>query len=195
MYPIFLCSVVATAIIIERWIFFRRVRGASQRLHCDVRTHLQSSSLDDGIRVCRANRTPLAQVSLAGRTRAADAEDRTRQAIEEVGQMGVAEFQRFMVGLASIIGGATLLGFSGTVTGLIKAFQQVERLRGAVNPSVLATRIWEAFLTTAFGLIVAIPASFAHGLLISRIPGKVRLMEQRSRKWMFLFVTGREDRA
>jgi len=195
MYPILLCSVVALAIIIERWIFLRRVRGANERFHREVRTHLHPGNLDDAIRVCRASQAPLAQVFFAGLVRVADGEDRTRQAIEEVGQMEVAEFQRFMGGLSSIIGGATLLGFLGTVTGLIKAFQQVERLQGAVNPSVLASGIWEALLTTAFGLIVAIPASFAHGLIMSRIQGEVRQMEERSRKLMVLLVTGREDRA
>jgi biopolymer transport protein ExbB len=195
MYPILLCSVVALAIIIERWIFLRRVRGANERFHLEVRTHLHPGSLDDAIRVCRASQAPLAQVFFAGLMRVADGEDRTRQAIEEVGQMEVAEFQRFMGGLSSIIGGATLLGFLGTVTGLIKAFQQVERLQGAVNPSVLASGIWEALLTTAFGLIVAIPASFAHGLIMSRIQGEVRQMEERSRKLMVLLVTGREDGA
>lgn len=195
MYPILLCSVVALAIIIERWNFLRRVRRANERFLQEVRPHLHPGSLEDAVRVCRTSRAPLAHVFLAGLVRVADGEDRTRQAIEEVGREEVSEFERSMGALSSIIGGATLLGFLGTVTGLIKAFQQVERLQGAVNPSALASGIWEALLTTAFGLMVAIPASFAHGLIVSRIQGEVRHMEERSRRLMVLLVTGREDPA
>lgn len=192
MYPILLCSIAALAIFLERSFVLRRTRQENDRFLREVRTHLRPGRLDDAIETCRENNAPLARIFLAGLLRVSDGEDRTRQSIEEAGQREVAELMRRVGGLATVVGGAPLLGFLGTVVGMIQAFQQVERLSGHVDASVLAGGIWQALLTTAAGLVVAVPTFFAHNFLVSRIQAQVRLMEERSRQLMLLLTTGRD---
>jgi biopolymer transport protein ExbB len=85
-----------------------------------------------------------------------------------------------MAGLATIVAGAPLLGFLGTVLGMIQAFQQIERLGGNVNASVLAGGIWQAMLTTAAGLTVAVPTLFAHNYIMGKIRSQVVELEEES---------------
>ena len=80
--------------------------------------------------------------------------------------------------LATIAGVAPMLGFLGTVTGMIRAFQEIQNLQGNVNPSVLAGGIWEALLSTAAGLVVGIMAIFFYNFLIGRINRAVHDMER-----------------
>ena len=86
-----------------------------------------------------------------------------------------------------------MLGFLGTVIGMIMAFQRIEALGGNVDASVLAGGIWQALLTTAAGLSVAVPTFFAHNYIVARIHSEIRVMEDRSRDLMVLLATG-EDR-
>lgn len=192
MYPILLCSIAGLAIFLERTFTLRRTRLLNDQFLREVRAHLQPGRLEDAIKICQQKDAPLARIFLAGLMRVSDGEDRTRQSIEEAGQKEVADLMRRVGGLATVVGGAPLLGFLGTVVGMIQAFQQVERLSGHVDASVLAGGIWQALLTTAAGLSVAVPTYFAHNFLVSRIQAQVRLMEERSRQLMLLLTTGRD---
>lgn len=192
MWPILLCSIIALAIFIERILVLRRVRKENERFLIEVRSQLKPERLEDALAVCQRSSSPLARIFQSGLLRVPDGEDRTRAAIEEAGYKEVAALKRNLGGLASMVGGAPLLGFLGTVQGMIQAFQKVEHMSGRVNPSILASGIWTALLTTAFGLIVAIPAFFAHNFLISRIEMQVHEMEERSRQFMLVLLTGRD---
>lgn len=192
MWPILLCSIVALALFTERMRVLRRAGRENERFLIEVRAHLRPNRLEEAIAICRQNPSPLARIFLAGLVRVPDGEDRTRVAIEEAGYKEVALLKRNLGGLASIVGGAPLLGFLGTVQGMIQAFQKVEQMTGRVNPSILASGIWTALLTTAFGLIVAIPSFFAYNFLISRIEMQVHDMEERSRQFMLVLITGRD---
>jgi len=192
MWPILACSVVALAIFIDRMLVLRRSRRENERFLLEVRSHLRPGRLEDAIGICQRYAAPLARVFHAGLLRVADGEDRTRQAIEEAGAKEVVLLRRRLGGLASMVGGAPLLGFLGTIFGMIQAFQAVEHMSGRVNPSILAAGIWTALLTTAFGLMVAIPSFFAHNYLVSRIQDEVHTMEERSRQLMVLLTTGRD---
>jgi biopolymer transport protein ExbB len=120
-------------------------------------------------------------------------ERQTREAISEAGGRATARLEKNVSGLATIVGGAPLLGFLGTVIGMIMAFQRIEALGGNVDASVLAGGIWQALLTTAAGLSVAVPTFFAHNYIVARIHSEIRVMEDRSRDLMVLLATG-EDR-
>jgi biopolymer transport protein ExbB len=192
MWPILLCSIVALALFLERMRVLRRARQENDRFLVEVRAHLRPGRLEDAVAICQRSPSPLARIFLAGLLRVPDGEDRTRSAIEEAGYKEVALLKKNLGGLASMVGGAPLLGFLGTVQGMIQAFQKVEHMSGRVNPSILASGIWTALLTTAFGLIVAIPAFFAHNFLVSRIEMQVHEMEERSRQFMLVLITGRD---
>lgn len=192
IYPILLCSIVGLAIFLERVWRLRRARQDNAVFLKEVRAHLRPDRLEEAVKVCTGSQAPLAHVFLAGLLRVPDGEDRTREAIEEAGRREVVELRRNLGGLATITGGAPLLGFLGTVLGMIQAFQQVERLGGNVNASVLAGGIWEALVTTAAGLAVAAPAFFAYNFLLSRTQDQVHEMEEKTRQLMLVLTTGRD---
>ena len=103
--------------------------------------------------------------------------ERVREAIESAGKQEINKLEKGLSVLATISGVAPLLGFLGTVTGMISAFMRIEDLQGAANPSDLAGGIWEALLTTAFGLGVGIIAYTFYNYLVSSISKLVLDME------------------
>ncbi|MBD3236669.1 MAG: MotA/TolQ/ExbB proton channel family protein [Candidatus Eisenbacteria bacterium] len=194
MIPIVICSIVAVAIIIERLVKLARVRRENARFLDAIRGRIRAGDLDEAIHVCRENlSSPLSAVFLEALLHIPQGERRTREAISEAGEREAARLERNVGGLATIVGGAPLLGFLGTVIGMILAFQRIEALGGNVDASVLAGGIWQALLTTAAGLTVAVPTFFAHNYIVARVHSEVQIMEDRSRDLMILLTTG-EDR-
>ncbi|MCA9754213.1 MAG: MotA/TolQ/ExbB proton channel family protein [Candidatus Eisenbacteria bacterium] len=193
MLPIVLCSIIGLAIFIDRSVRLRRSARANAAFLDQIRGNIRVGKIEDSLEICKSSQSPIAAVFAAGLRRVGDGEAATRQAIEDAGRKETAELEKHLGGLATIAGGAPLLGFLGTVLGMIGAFQTVERLGGNVNASVLAGGIWQALLTTAAGLAVAVPAFFAHNFLYDRIQSQVHAMEERSRELMLLLVTGDES--
>ena len=193
MLPIVLCSIIGLAIFIDRAVRLRKTARSNAAFLEQIKGNIRVGNMDDALTICRSSQSPIAAVFAAGLRRVGDGEVATRQAIEDAGRKETAELERHLGGLATIAGGAPLLGFLGTVLGMIEAFQTVERLGGNVNASVLAGGIWQALLTTAMGLAVAVPAFFAHNFLYDRIQSQVHAMEERSRELMLLLVTGDES--
>jgi len=194
MIPIALCSVVALAIILERLARLAKVRQENERFLAAIQGRIRKGSLETAIEICKTNpQAPLAGIFLAGLTYVELGEERTQRAIVEAGSREAVRLERNMGALATISGGAPLLGFLGTVLGMIQAFQRIETLGGNVDATVLAGGIWQALLTTAAGLCVAAPTFFAHNYIVSRVNLEVQAMEDRSRELMVLLTTG-EDR-
>src|SRR5699024_6861396 len=110
-------------------------------------------------------------------------------ALRNAGKKETFLLEKRMNWLATISGVAPLLGFTGTVTGMIKAFMSIQSLQGNVNPSVLAGGIWEALITTAFGLIVGIVALFFYNFLIGKINRTVHELENASADFIDLLQT------
>lgn len=193
MIPILLCSVVSLAIILERLIRLRRANRENDVFVREIRGRIRVGQVGEAIAICERVPAPLSRIFLAGLRRVRDGEDRTRHAIEEAGRNETTDLRHHLGTLATIAGGTPLLGFLGTVLGMIEAFQQVERLGGSVNASVLAGGIWQALLTTAAGLAVAAPTFFFHNFILGRIQLLVHNMEERSQELMYLLVTGDES--
>ncbi|HEY6906472.1 MAG TPA: MotA/TolQ/ExbB proton channel family protein, partial [Ignavibacteriaceae bacterium] len=103
--------------------------------------------------------------------------ERVKEAIENAGRQEITRLEKGLAVLASISGIAPLLGFLGTVTGMISAFMTIEDLAGSANPGDLAGGIWEALLTTAFGLMVGIPALAFYNYFLSAVKKLVGDME------------------
>ena len=194
MIPIVLCSIVSLAIIVERLVQLARVRRENMRFLDAIRGRIRKGNLEEAVRICRANlSSPLSLIFLEALIHIPQGERQTREAISEAGGRATARLEKNVSGLATIVGGAPLLGFLGTVIGMIMAFQRIEALGGNVDASVLAGGIWQALLTTAAGLSVAVPTFFAHNYIVARIHSEIRVMEDRSRDLMVLLATG-EDR-
>jgi biopolymer transport protein ExbB len=158
--PILFCSVLALAIFLERLIRFARVRIRGLGLVEKVAKALE---------LARGSKSPMGHIL----TNAIEVMDQDRETLETVivhsTEEKVREFSRYLQALATIGSIAPLLGLLGTVIGMIKAFMVIQQMGGKVNAAVLAGGIWEAMLTTALGLAIALPTIVAHSYLISRV--------------------------
>lgn len=192
MWPILLCSVVSLAIIVERVLHLRRASQDKRDFVGEVRTAIARGDLSSAVRECERSEGALCNVILAGLSRVSRGEDEVRRAIESAGETETERLEKHVPILATIVGGAPLLGFLGTVLGMIQAFQQIESLGGNVDASVLAGGIWQALLTTAAGLSVAVFTFFAHNVIVNKIRGIVSGLEHDSERVIeVLFVKGR----
>lgn len=180
MYPILLCSIIALAIMIERFLQIRRASRSPSALVRQVRAAISRNDLTAAVEECRTDGGPLSSIILAGLSKVARGEEHVRRAIEHAGELETTRLEKHITILATIVGGAPLLGFLGTVLGMIEAFRQIETRGGNVDASVLAGGIWEALLTTAAGLSVAVVTYFAHNFIVGRIRGIVFAMEESS---------------
>ncbi|NLI82398.1 MAG: MotA/TolQ/ExbB proton channel family protein [Deltaproteobacteria bacterium] len=169
MYPILACSVLALAIFVERMIRFSRVQDRGAGLAETIAAMLKEGKEEEARGVAEASNSPMGRVL----AQAMAVRDREREILETVIVNAIDEEVRglssYLQSLATIGNLAPLLGLLGTVMGLIKAFMVIQEMGGKVNAAVLAGGIWEAMLTTAFGLAVALPTIVAHSYLLGRV--------------------------
>jgi len=179
MVPIVLCSVIAVAIILERFLALRGSRVMPSAVPGQVRQWAQQHELDAKHIEQLRRSSPLGRVLSA----ALDNRDRTRdiikEAVEDTGRHVVHELERFLNTLGTIAGMAPLLGLLGTVVGMIKVFSAI-MVEGVGDPNELAGGISEALITTAAGLTVAIPAYFFYRYFRGLVRSHVLQMEQQA---------------
>lgn len=181
MLPIILCSIIATAICIERAWLLRRSRVTPADLLPDVWNRIKSGKIDPSlIKELRTN-SPLGHVFAAGLGHAKHGRDAMRESIKETASVVIHDLERFLNTLGIIAAITPLLGLLGTVVGMIKVFSQI-MLHGAGNAALLAGGISEALITTASGLTVAIPTLVMHRYFLRRIDSAVVTMEQESNR-------------
>lgn len=169
MIPILLCSVLALAIFLERMIRFVRLRSQGAGLAEKIISLLHEGRIDEARNRVAQSDSPMGRVL----SRALDVRDQDRETVETVithaTEEEVRDLSSYLQALATIGNIAPLLGLLGTVMGMIKAFMVIQQMGGKVNAAVLAGGIWEAMLTTALGLAVALPTMVAHSYLLARV--------------------------
>lgn len=194
MLPILLCSVLALAIILERFWTLRPNRIAPKHLLSEVWGWIRSNQLTaDRMRELRT-RTPLGRILAAGLSNSKYGRDIMKESIQEVAGHVIHEMERYLNTLGTIALITPLLGLLGTVIGMIKVFTAI-MIQGTGNANVLAGGISEALITTAAGLTVAIPTLIFHRLFQRRIDELVVGMEQEAVKLVDVFHgdRGKED--
>lgn len=193
MVPIILCSFVAAAIIIERFLTLRKSETNTRHLMMKLKNLITKGDLDEAVEVLSDTPGPTAKVLLQGIERSHRDKDEIQEAIESAGKEQVFYLERYLGVLATIAGVAPLIGFLGTVTGMIDAFMEIERLSGNVNAKVLAGGIWEALMTTAAGLIVGIITYIFYNYFVTRVQRFVFEMESSSNELMEMLVIEKEN--
>jgi biopolymer transport protein ExbB len=179
MIPLLLCSVLALAIIIERFWTLRTTRLAPKGLVNELWGWIKRKELNSKrLRELR-EAAPLGRILAAGLVNAKHGREIMKESIQEEASQVVHEMERFLTALGTVAVIAPLLGLLGTVIGMIKVFAQLQ-LEGAGNASALAGGISEALITTAAGLTVAIPALIFHRYFLRRVDEIVVDMEQDS---------------
>ena len=177
MLFIFIASIITITIIIDRYRVIRKSRSNVPAFLVKIRGLLKRNDINGALNVCMEEKTPTANIVKKGLKKIKFGHERVKEAIESAGKQEITKLEKGLSVLATIAGVAPLLGFLGTVTGMITAFMRIEDLQGAANPSDLAGGIWEALLTTAFGLVVGIIAYTFYNYLVGAINKFVLDME------------------
>jgi len=158
MWPILLCSVIAVTITLERLYHFHQAKVNISNLSTQVKKLLLDGKLDEAKELCENSHGPVAHILAIGIYIHRRVFQEKEKMITRAGSRELRRLEKNLRGLGIIAHISPLLGLLGTVTGMIKAFMKIQELGGKVDASILAGGIWEALITTAFGLSVAIPA-------------------------------------
>ena len=194
MIPIVLLSILMVAVVWERVRALRRATGDPDTLTRNVSDYVGSNDVTGAMAYCRERNTPASRILQRGLERLGRPIGEIKEAVQEAGRRETFDLEKRMDLLASIAALAPMLGFLGTVTGMIGAFRQIQRYEGLVNPSLLAGGIWEALVTTAAGLAVGLLALFAYNLLIGRIARLVNGLERVSSDFIDFLQTPSDRR-
>lgn len=179
MLPILICSLVAMAIVGERFWTLRRSRLAPEGLVGRVQASLKKTSPDRAMLQQLANDSPLGRILATGLANAGKGRDIMKESIEEVASQVVHDLERFLNTLGTVAAITPMLGLLGTVVGMIDVFSAI-MLHGAGDAALLAGGISKALITTAAGLSVAIPAMFFHRFFVRRVEEITVAMEQQA---------------
>ncbi|PWN07921.1 MotA/TolQ/ExbB proton channel family protein [Rhodohalobacter mucosus] len=189
MIPLFILSVLAIYVIAERWRTLENSRMDVNTMLNNIESLLKSGSQHRAVQYCEEFDKPLARILKSGIRRLGRPIRDIEDAIHNAGKKEIYSLEKRMNWLATIAGVAPLIGFTGTVTGMIRAFMDIQSLQGNVNPSVLAGGIWEALITTATGLIVGIIAYGFYNFLLGKINRMVFELENASADFVDLLQT------
>jgi len=179
MWPILASSILALALFIERLLSLRRRHLMTDALDRGLSAHLLAGDVRAAEALVRADPTPFGRVAAAALKHRKQGRAAVKEAMTESGDLALARLERFLPTMATIAAIAPLLGLLGTITGMIDVFGEVERAKQA-DIGMLAGGIWEALITTGFGLIVAIPVLLAHHFLELRVDRFALELEERA---------------
>ncbi len=194
MIPLLLCSVLALAISIDRLWYLLRSRVDSEDLMEDIRLALEQGKVLEAMQIAKRTRGPVAAVLAAGIAYYDRDKEEIEAHMELVGREEIYKMERRLSALDTIITIAPLLGILGTVTGIIDSFNVLAGLEGVVNHQLLSLGIAEALITTAAGLIIAIPASAVYSYVNTLIDRNTADMSRCSSELLAL-LKGRSDQS
>lgn len=194
MIPIGICSIIGLAIVVERIISLRRANIDTQEFMATIRQVLRQNRIQEAVQICDETDAPVARILKAGMLKANRSKQDIREAIEDAGLLEVPRLERYLSALATCANIAPLLGLLGTVQGMIKAFGQIQNLRGQVSPADLAEGIGNALITTAAGLCVAIPLLVFYNYFVTRVENTLVEVEISSSELVELLTRHRGER-
>ena len=180
MIPILLLSIIAIYIFIERTLTINRASKTPQQFMTQVKDRVQSGDIKGAEMICNQYDSPIARMIEKGVHRIGSPLKSIEVSIENVGKIEIFKLEKNLTLLATISGAAPMLGFLGTVIGMIQAFIAIAQEEGSVSPKLLSEGIYTAMITTAAGLLVGIIAYIGYNYLVSRIQKIVHRMEYSS---------------
>jgi biopolymer transport protein ExbB len=178
-------SFVAVVIFIERFLTINKAGKIDENFINNIRMSVGAGNIEGAKALCRATDTPSARMIEKGLMRIGKPLKDIDAAIENVGNLEVFKLEKNLSTLASISGAAPMIGFLGTVTGMILAFYNMASQQN-VTPSVLAGGIYQALITTAFGLVIGIFSYVTYNLLVAKVDKVIFLMEKTTLEFMDL---------
>ncbi len=179
MWPLLICSILGLAIIIVKFVTLTMAGSESRKLLTQVNALLEDANIPQAREVCEQTKGPVAVILLAGLKKVDQGAERVISAIENAGTIELSFLERGLVALATISTVAPLIGFLGTVAGMIQAFGAIEAY-GEVDATLVAGGIKVALITTASGLAIAIPINIMHNYFVTRVDKMIIDMEESS---------------
>jgi len=186
MIPLAILSVVAIYIFAERYMAIRKASQYDSNFMNRIREYIHEGKIDTALSLCRQNDTPIARMIEKGIERIGRPLNDVNTAIENVGNLEIAKLEKSLPLLATVSGGAPMIGFLGTVVGMIEAFYKMSAAGNNLNIGLLSGGIYTAMVTTVGGLIVGIMAYFGYNILVARIEKLVFNMEANTMVFMDL---------
>ena len=179
MWPLLGSIVVGLVFILERLWTLSRARVNTRKLMFGIQKSLRSEGVDAAIRTCERTRGPIAAILHAGLLKTPRGPLAVEKAIETAGAIEMAFLERGLSAIAAVVNVAPMLGFLGTVSGMINAFEAIAA-SDQVSAKLVASGISEALITTASGLVIAIPTSLFHSYFVGQVDRFIVEMEETS---------------
>ncbi len=187
MYPILACLILGLMFVLERFFTLTRASINRRKFMTNLTKSLDGAGYEEATELCSRTQGPVASVIHAGLLRVNRGIEAMEKAIMSAGTIEMAFLERNLVWISTFISIAPMLGFTGTVAGMVSAFRSIAEAND-ISPSIVAGGISQALLTTLFGLIVAIILQFFNNYFISRIDKMVLDMEEASVEFVDLMV-------
>ena len=177
MIPIFLLFIITIYILIERILVINKESKSPKNFTDEIIKRINNNDINGAKLICDDTNNPIARMILKGLNKIENSLKNIETSIENVGKIEIYNLEKNLSLLATISGAAPMMGFLGTVTGMIQAFISIAQEEGAVSPKLLSSGIYEAMITTATGLFVGIVAYLAYNYLVSRVEKLIHRME------------------
>lgn len=186
MIPILVLSVIAVYIFFERFFAIKKSGKFDAGLLEKVKVYITTGKIDAAIALCKSSESPASRMIEKGISRIGRPLADVNAAIEVVGNLEISKLEKGLPTLASVAGGAPMIGFLGTVMGMIQAFYDMSAAGNNIDVTLLSTGIYQAMVTTVAGLIVGIIAYFAYNILVANVEKVVFKMEATTSEFMDL---------
>lgn len=186
MIPLALLSLVCIYVFIERFMVLRKADKEDPTFMRRIKDYIHEGEIESAMNLCKKTESPYARLIMKGISRIGRPMNDVLVAIENTGNLEIARLGKGLPWLATTASGAPMLGFLGTVVGMVEAFYALASAGSGANIGVLAGGIYEALVTTVAGLVVGIIALFAYNYLVSRINGVMNLLEGKTMEFMDL---------
>ena len=186
MIPLLIFSIIAIYIIIERYVAIKKANKIELNFMNKIRDFIHSGNIDAARSLCKNTVNPIARMMEKGVARIGKPLNDIEKAIENVGNIEVVRLEKGLSTLATVAGAAPMIGFLGTVTGMVKAFYNMSKAGKQVEISMLSGGMYEAMVTTVAGLIVGLIALISYNLLSAMVQKVVYKMETSSIEFMDL---------
>lgn len=177
-------SIIAIYIFIERFLVINQASKEDNNFMNHIRDFIHEGKIDAALALCRKTQNPISRMIEKGLLRIGKPLNDINAAIENVGKLEVSRLEKNIAGLATIAGAGPMLGFLGTVIGMIRAFYDMSMAGNNIDIALLSTGIYQAMITTVAGLIVGIIAFICYNILVARVEKLVFKLEARATEFM-----------
>lgn len=186
MIPIAILSIVAVYIFIERYFAIKKASQTDINFMSKIKDYIHDDKLDSALALCSSTNSPVARMIEKGLQRIGRPLNDINAAIETVGNLEISQLEKNLPTLATVSGAAPMIGFLGTVMGMIRAFYDMSNAGNNIDVSLLSNGIYTAMVTTVAGLMVGIIAYLAYNILVAKVEKVVFQLEANTSEFMDL---------